>query len=433
MFFSNTKDTKYILELLEQFESYIKGDLNSLQFQEHSTKDKNLNLIAKKVVHIAKALEQEKEEDLKVFGEIMLVCEKLSDGYTNDFITQKTSDEKLNYVSYSINEAVKNIQVSLNEVTQILHQYEKNDYRNSVNENLFRGGQFKELLQGINNLQKGITNRVLDSYKIGMTMEHQANILQVEVNTLSNSTNQQAAAVEETAAAVEEITETINSNTHAAIEMLESGEILKNSASKSMTLTNLTKNAMNSIDKSTQAVYEAASVISQIAFQTNILSLNAAVEAATAGEAGKGFAVVAQEVRNLANRSADVANTISTLMDELKVETEKGKKSSDSMESEFLILNTNINDTLRLLDQIVNASKEQKASITQINQAIQHIDQATQENASSTQNVHDIAIQTYNVANTLVNSNKDVNFEGKDALGTPDEIIKSIFTNKKIY
>jgi methyl-accepting chemotaxis protein len=266
-----------------------------------------------------------------------------------------------------------------------------------------------------------------------MTMEHQASILQVEVNKLSNSTVQQAAAVEETAAAVEEITETINSNTHAAIEMLESGQILKDSASKSMTLTHRTKNAMDSIDKSTQAVYEAISIISQIAFQTNILSLNAAVEAATAGEAGKGFAVVAGEVRNLANRSADVANTISTLMDQLKVETAKGIQSSTSMESEFLILNTNINDTLRSLDQIVNASKEQKASITQINQAIQHIDQATQENATSTQNVHDIAIQTYNVANTLVNSNKDVNFEGKDALGTPDEIIKSIFTNKKIY
>jgi methyl-accepting chemotaxis protein len=433
MFFSNTKDTNSILEMLEQFENYIKGDLNTLTLSKENVNDKNLQLIAKKIINIAEHISKENGEDLKVFGEVMLVCEKLSDGYTDDSITQKTSNDTLNYVSFSINEAIKNIQASLDAVTKILHQYEKNDYRNTIDENLFRGGQFKELLKGINNLQRGITNRVLDSYKIGMTMEHQANILQIEVNKLSNSTHLQATAVKETAVAVEEITENINSNTHAAIEMLESGQILKDSASKSMTLTHLTKNAMDSIDKSTQAVYDAISVISQIAFQTNILSLNAAVEAATAGEAGKGFAVVAQEVRNLANRSADVANTIAALMDELKSETTKGKQSSISMESEFSILNTNINDTLRCLDQIVTASKEQKASITQINQSIQHIDQATQNNASSTQNVNDIAIQTYNVANTLVNSNKDINFEGKDALGTPDDIIKSIFTNKKIY
>jgi methyl-accepting chemotaxis protein len=433
MFFSNTNDTNTILLMLEQFESYIKGDLNTLALTAENVKDKNLNLIAQKIASIGETIAKGKEADLKVFGEIMLVCEKLSDGYTDDTITQKTSDEKLNYVSYSINEAVKNINTSLNAVTNILHQYEHNDYRNKIDENLFRGGKFKELLAGINNLQKGITNRVLDSYKIGMTMEHQSNILQAEVTKLSNSTSNQATAVEETAAAVEEITQNINANTTATIAMLESSQILKDSATKSMQLTNQTKDAMESIDKSTQAVYEAITVISQIAFQTNILSLNAAVEAATAGEAGKGFAVVAQEVRNLANRSADAAKTISTLMDELKEETTKGKASSSSMENEFSVLNTNITNTLNTLDKIANASQEQKRSIMQINQSIQNIDQATQNNASSTQNVNNIAIQTYNVANTLVNSNKDVNFEGKEAVETPDEIIKSIFTTKKIY
>jgi len=433
MFFSNTKDTNEILLMLEQLESYVKGDLNSITLSNDTIKDKNLHLIGQKVVEIAQHISKEKEDDLKVFGEIMLVCEKLSDGYTDDSITKKTSDEKLNYVAYSINEAVKNIHTSLNEVTKVLRQYENNDYKSTVDENLFRGGQFKELLQGINSLQKGITSRVLDSYKIGMTMEHQSNILQTEVKKLSDSTINQAKAVEETAAAVEQITENINANTQATIEMLESSQILKDSSLKSMSLTRSTKDAMESIDKSTQAVYEAISVVSQISFQTNILSLNAAVEAATAGEAGKGFAVVAQEVRNLANRSADAANTIVALMDELKLETTKGKTSSASMENEFSILNTNINNTLQSLDRIATASKEQKTSILQINQSIHDIDKATQNNATSTQNVNNISIQTYNVANTLVNSNKDVSFEGKEAVETPDDIIKSIFTNKKIY
>ncbi len=433
MFFSNTNDTTAILAMLDQFDDYLKGDLNSLSFSSSNVKDKNLNLIAEKIISIGENIAKQKEADLKVYGEIMLVCEKLSDGYTDDMITQKTTDEKLNYVAYSINEAVKNINRSLTEVTKVLHKYEHNDYRTKVDEDLFRGGRFRELLEGINNLQIGITRRVLDSYKIGMTMEHQSNILQAEVTKLSNSTTRQAAAVEETAAAIEEITQNINANTIATVKMVESSQILKDSATKSMQLTNETTSAMNSIDRSTQAVYEAITVITQIAFQTNILSLNAAVEAATAGEAGKGFAVVAQEVRNLANRSADAAKTISALMDELKSETTRGKISSSSMENEFGILNANINNTLETLDKIARASQEQKGSIEQINQSIHNIDQATQTNASSTQSVNNISVQTYNVANTLVNSNKDVNFEGKEAVETPDDIIKSIFTTKKIY
>jgi len=432
MFFSNnTKDTEQILNILNNFEEYLNGDLNSLSL-EHNTNDKNIKKIEDKIITIAEKLSQKKVEDLKVFGEIMLVCEKLSDGFTDDNITQTSTDAKINYVAYSINEAVNNISVSLNKVIEVLNQYKKNDYRNKIDTNIFRGGQFHQLLEGINELQKAITNRVLQSYKIGMTMEHQADILQLEVKKLSDSTNNQALAVEKTTVAVEEITANITTNTQSSIEMYDSSQILKQSANKSLTLAHSTTNAMDNIDKSTQDVYEAIKVISQISFQTNILSLNAAVEAATAGEAGKGFAVVAQEVRNLANRSADAAKTIESLMDQLKVETTNGKKSSQEMDQEFSILNDNINITLSNLDQIVNASKEQKASIEQINQSIANIDQSTQNNSLATKNVEKIAIQTYNVANTLVKSNKDVNFEGREALETPNEIIESLFSNKRI-
>jgi uncharacterized protein YukE len=189
---------------------------------------------------------------------------------------------------------------------------------------------------------------------------------------------------------------------------------------------------MDRINDSTQSVYEAIKVISQISFQTNILSLNAAVEAATAGEAGKGFAVVAQEVRNLANRSADAAKTIESLMDTLKSETEKGKTSSESMKEEFNKLNDQISDTLKNLENIVEASQTQKRSIEEINSSISTIEYSTEENSQATANVGKIAVQTHNVAHTLVESNKDVNFEGKEAIETPDEIIKSIFTNDKI-
>jgi methyl-accepting chemotaxis protein len=432
MFFSNnSNDTNTILSMLDEIEKYIKNDINELKI-DSNINGGNLSQISQKVSSIASYLQQKQDHDLEVYGEVMLVCEKLSDGYTDDRISQKTEDEKLNYVAYSINKAMDNLTNSLEQVISVLKEYENNDYRSSVNIDLFRGGLLRELLLGINKLQEGITDRVLQAYKIGLTMEHQSDILQDEVSKLSGSTARQAAAVEETAAAIEEITASISNNTDASVTMLESGRILEQSAQKSINLVNATTEAMNHIDNSTQDVYNAISVISQIAFQTNILSLNAAVEAATAGEAGKGFAVVAQEVRNLANRSADAARTIEGLMDELKIQTEQGKTSSDKMNNEFKLLDDHIKSTMSSLESIVSASQEQKSSIAQINASIQNIDAATQSNAHATQKVNDIAIQTHNVANTLANSNKDVNFEGKKATETPDEIIESLFAKEKI-
>ena len=107
-------------------------------------------------------------------------------------------------------------------------------------------------------------------------------------------------------------------------------------------------------------------VIDQIAFQTNILSLNAAVEAATAGEAGKGFAVVAQEVRNLASRSAEAANEIKALVGTATQKANDGKKISDEMIKGYEELNENITQTISLINDVEAASKEQQTGIEQI-------------------------------------------------------------------
>ncbi|MEA3289567.1 MAG: methyl-accepting chemotaxis protein [Campylobacterota bacterium] len=431
MFFSNQKDTDNLLNILDALEDYIKGDSNSISTQ-NSVSNENLKKIENKITTIANLISDKKTEDLRVFGEIMLVCEKLSDGYTNDIVSQKSSDDKINYIAYSINEAIGNISASLEKVISILNLYKKNDYRHKIDTSVFRGGQFSELLEGINELQGAITKRVLQSYKIGMTMEHQSDILQKEVGKLTNSTSQQAVAIKETADSIDSIYSNIQSNTQTTQQMHQSGEILNSSATKSLTMIEETKLTMESIDKSTQSVNDAIGVISQIAFQTNILSLNAAVEAATAGEAGKGFAVVAQEVRNLANRSAQAAQTIQGLMDQLKLQTAEGKNSAVSMDHEFNLLNDNIKTTLTNINQIVQSSQEQSRSIKHISDSIKNIEQATQTNAEATKAVNEIAIQSYNVANKLVDANKDISFEGKESSETPDEIIESLFSTKKL-
>ena len=117
---------------------------------------------------------------------------------------------------------------------------------------------------------------------------------------------------------------------------------------------------MTEIDKEVNAINEAITVIDQIAFQTNILSLNAAVEAATAGEAGKGFAVVAQEVRNLASRSAEAANEIKTLVQNATTKANDGKSIANQMINGYTELNENISKTIELIKDVEMASKEQQ-------------------------------------------------------------------------
>ncbi len=129
-------------------------------------------------------------------------------------------------------------------------------------------------------------------------------------------------------------------------------------------------------------IYESIDAIDQIAFQTNILSLNAAVEAATAGEAGKGFAVVAGEVRNLATRSAEAAKVIKSLVEAASSTANEGKIIADNMIKGYDSLNASIDNTITLINDVAFSSTEQEKGIVQINDAVNSLDKATQTKCS---------------------------------------------------
>ena len=184
--------------------------------------------------------------------------------------------------------------------------------------------------------------------------------------------------------------------------MAELGLNVKKSVSDGQILAKDTSSSMEEIHQKVAAINEAINIIDQIAFQTNILSLNAAVEAATAGEAGRGFAVVAQEVRNLASRSAEAAREIKILVQDANTKANQGKTISDSMIKGYEKLNEIISQTISIIEDVSTASKEQMQGIEQINDAILMLDRVTQENTNEANQTAETAINVELLAKQLV-------------------------------
>lgn len=202
---------------------------------------------------------------------------------------------------------------------------------------------------------------------------------------LSSRTEQQAAALEETAASMEQLTATVKhnaDNAHHASQLAANASI---TAKKGGALVADVVHTMDDISASSRKIAEITTVINSIAFQTNILALNAAVEAARAGEQGRGFAVVASEVRNLAQRSAQAAKEIDSLITESVSRVSSGSalvESAGITMDEIVRSITNVTD---LMGEIASASDEQSKGITQVGQAVAEMDSVTQQNAALVQ------------------------------------------------
>ena len=197
------------------------------------------------------------------------------------------------------------------------------------------------------------------------------------------------------------------------------------SANDGEKLANQTTVAMDEINTQVNLINDAISIIDQIAFQTNILSLNAAVEAATAGEAGKGFAVVAAEVRNLASRSAEAAKEIKTIVENATKKANQGKEIANYMISGYKELNENISQTINLISDIEMSSKEQLMGIEQINDAVTQLDQQTQQNAAVASQTHDVAVITDEIAKLVVSNADAKEFNGKNEVKARNINVKS--------
>ncbi|WP_141053395.1 HAMP domain-containing methyl-accepting chemotaxis protein [Aliarcobacter cryaerophilus] len=291
---------------------------------------------------------------------------------------------------------------------------------------------YAKIAVAMNELGDEISALLRQSYGTGLMLENSSQELLENVNILNQSSNAAAASLEETAAALEEITSTVISNANNVELMTRFSNEVSNSAKKGQQLANQTTNAMDEINNQVNRINEAIAVIDQIAFQTNILSLNAAVEAATAGEAGKGFAVVAQEVRNLASRSAEAAKEIKNIVENATSKANEGKNISFEMIQGYTELLENIEKQSQTINEIATSSKEQQAGITQINDAVTGLDQQTQQNANIASDTKTIAINADNIAKKIVSDSHNKQFVGKEDVEKENKKINSTVKNSNI-
>jgi methyl-accepting chemotaxis protein len=374
-------------------------------------KDKEITELKAKI----KELESMKDSDDALIRNAQTTIDRVIRGWYSDTITASTSNPVLDGFKNRINDMIKATKEHFVDVNTVLEQYVNNDYRNELRlNNVEKGGVFESLTVDINKLRDSITTLLVENKTNGLELDQSSTILVANVGRLNNNSNEAAASLEETSSALEEITSNISNNTNNVVKMSQFANALTSSASEGQELATQTTKAMEEIDEQVNAINDAISVIDQIAFQTNILSLNAAVEAATAGEAGKGFAVVAQEVRNLASRSADAANEIKTLVGNATAKANNGKDIANKMIDGYTGLNENISKTIELISDVQSASKEQLKGIEQINNAVSQLDRQTQENAVIASETHDVAMQTDDIAKLVVSNADEKEFNGKD-------------------
>ncbi|PTS87559.1 MULTISPECIES: globin-coupled sensor protein [unclassified Caulobacter] len=222
---------------------------------------------------------------------------------------------------------------------------------------------------------------------------------------LAQRTEQQAATLEQTAAAVDQLTTTVSKTAQSAREVSAMVGEASAEAERSGTVVTRAAEAMTKIESSSHRVSQILGVIDEIAFQTNLLALNAGVEAARAGDAGRGFAVVAQEVRALAQRSADAAREIKTLIAESSRQVGEGVELVGQTGAALRGIVNKVGGIDGLINEIAASANEQAVALSQVNTAVNQLDQVTQRNAAmvhqSTESTRTLRIEAADLFNRV--------------------------------
>jgi methyl-accepting chemotaxis protein len=338
-------------------------------------------------------------QDKIVLKEVNEITSKIQKGLFTHRVTQNANNPALNTLKQDLNKMLDSMQSKigndLGNLVKLLEVFMKSDFSQRLD------SPHGDLEKVINKLGSDISAMLEKNNTNANILKEKSDKLNESVDEVAEIGKIQDIHLNDILQSVQELNTIILSNSKKSKSMGVLTNEVKELSNNGSQLAKDTSSSMNEINQATSMITESVSAIESIAFQTNILSLNAAVEAATAGEAGKGFAVVAGEVRNLASKSAEAAQNIRTSVEEAQNKSQFGQEISNKMIQEYSILIDKINLTINSINDLTSTRSEQNEKIKEINHSIEELKNSNDKNLG-------ISNDTKNITDELANISTDI-------------------------
>jgi len=401
---------RQIIQNIDTLQNGLKSFFSFLNHEAKSVKSipnnnmTEFNNMATMVNDNIRKVEDGLKKDLACVAEISQLTQMMEKGDFSSRTLSKPDNIQILALQNDINKFIDGISITFSSILSTLSSYKDNNFENRLDNNTI--GELKELIEGVNILgdvlQKARKEIIESLAKKGEELQDSAENLHTQINEVTLSMNTTSEVTQSVNNDINEMQATLKNTLTKSNMMNDVAEKTTKTAKDGESLANDTFNAMDAINESTLSINEAIGIIDTIAFQTNILSLNAAVEAATAGEAGKGFAVVAQEVRNLANKSAEAAKEIKGLVSKTQVKATKGIEISKQMQKNFIEVSEQIMQTSTLVQSVNQDTISEMERIENISKIMDELNSDVVNNLNIMRDTHQISTKLHDISNSLV-------------------------------
>ncbi|HHD77407.1 MAG TPA: methyl-accepting chemotaxis protein, partial [Campylobacteraceae bacterium] len=343
------------------------------------------------------------EQDKKVVSEIEDVVQKVSNGFFGYSVKEKGASMEVEQLRNSLNDMLRATREKFTELVTLLNHFSQGKFDYEVPQDKMHGlnGDFGAVITSAKLLGENISELFAVIQNAGSSLTSNTKTLAASSEKLNASAQSQRDALGNTTHALDHMKETTRESIKDVRKSSSMADRLAQSSETGLTLAARTAEATGAINEQVEAINEAITIIDQIAFQTNILSLNAAVEAATAGEAGKGFSVVAQEVRNLATKSAEAAAEIKLLVESAKAKSMEGKEISEEMIEGYNHLKNEINATKEVIEAVERKSRVQEEDMGEIDKAGEAMEHVVSHNVKIAGDINNLSSDVTKLSTNL--------------------------------